>query len=65
MPGHLNRRPELDLRRSATAVSREVLIKGSLLAPTLVLIMTAIDETGHAIAGFTSGTPAAVRVLHR
>jgi hypothetical protein len=38
---------------------------GSLLAPTLVLILIAIHETGHAIAGLTSGIPAAVRVLRR
>ena len=35
----------------------------SLLALTLVLILIAIHETGQAIAGLTSGIPAAVRVL--
>jgi hypothetical protein len=45
------------------AVPREVPIMRSLLALTLVLILIAIHETGHAIAGLTSGIPAAVRVL--
>ena len=44
---------------------REVLIVGSLLAPTLVLALIAIHEREHTMAGLTSGLPAAVRHLAR